>query len=81
MSVPSTKVQLFPQPCRRSFATALAALAPRFVSIHVDIAELALASSGMMRSFPCAIFLAYSNWAALTGLWCPRSRMLRANVR
>src|SRR5215510_6100620 len=31
-------------------------------------AELALASSGMTRPFPCAIFLAYSNWAGLTGL-------------
>src|SRR3954453_2779013 len=30
--------------------------------------ELALASSGMTRPFPCAIFLAYSNWAGLTGL-------------
>src|SRR5258708_24461296 len=31
-------------------------------------AELAFASSGMMRPLPCAIFLAYSNWAGLTGL-------------
>src|SRR6266446_55998 len=31
-------------------------------------AELALASSGMTRPFPWAIFLAYSNWAGLTGL-------------
>jgi hypothetical protein len=40
-----------------------------FDSIHTDMAaELALASSGMTRPFPCAIFLAYSNWAGLTGL-------------
>src|SRR3954462_1000182 len=32
------------------------------------MAELALASSGITRPFPCAIFLAYSNWAGLTGL-------------
>jgi hypothetical protein len=31
-------------------------------------AELALASSGMTRPFPSAIFVAYSNWAGLTGL-------------
>jgi hypothetical protein len=31
-------------------------------------AELALASSEMMTPFPCAIFLAYSNCAGLTGL-------------
>ena len=44
-------------------------LLSRFESIHADIAaELALASSGMTRPFPCAIFLAYSNWAGLTGL-------------
>ena len=44
-------------------------LLSRFESIHADIAaELALASSGMTRPFPRAIFLAYSNWAGLTGL-------------
>src|SRR6202166_2856842 len=42
---------------------------PRFASIHADIAtELVLASSGMIRPFPCASFLAYNNCAALTGL-------------
>jgi hypothetical protein len=42
---------------------------PRFASIHVDIeAELVLASSGMMKPFPCASFLAYNNCAGLTGL-------------
>jgi hypothetical protein len=41
----------------------------RFESIHADIAaEIALASSGMARPFRCAIFLAYSNWAGLSGL-------------
>src|SRR3954447_1601234 len=40
----------------------------RFESIQADTAELALASSGMTRPFACAIFLAYSNWAGLTGL-------------
>jgi hypothetical protein len=41
----------------------------RFESIQADMAaELALASPGMTRPFPCAIFLAYSNWAGLTGL-------------
>jgi hypothetical protein len=30
-------------------------------------AELALASSGMIRPFPCAIFLAYNICAGLTG--------------
>src|ERR1700688_3451994 len=41
----------------------------RFVSIHADIAaELVLASSGMMRPFSCASFLAYNNCAGLTGL-------------
>jgi hypothetical protein len=30
-------------------------------------AELALASSGMMTPFPCAIFLAYNICAGLTG--------------
>src|SRR5258708_37093545 len=40
----------------------------RFESIHADIvAELVFASSGMMRPFPCAIFLAYNNCAGLTG--------------
>ena len=44
-------------------------LLPRFASIHADItAELALASSGTMSPFPCAIFLAYSSCAGLTGL-------------
>ena len=38
-------------------------------SIHADIAaELVFASFGMMRPFPCAIFLAYNNCAGLTGL-------------
>ena len=42
---------------------------PRFKSIHADMAaELALASSGMMTPFPCAIFLAYNICAELTGL-------------
>ena len=48
---------------------------PRFVSIHADIVtKLVLASSGMMRPFPCASFLAYNNCAALTGLGsrCPK---------
>src|ERR1700693_6571439 len=41
----------------------------RFESIHADMAaELALASSGIMRPFPCAIFLAYNICAGLTGL-------------
>ena len=41
----------------------------RFESIHADMAaELALASSGMTTPFPCAIFLAYNNYAGLTGL-------------
>ena len=41
----------------------------RFESIQADIvAELALASLGMMRPFPCAIFLAYNICAGLTGL-------------
>jgi hypothetical protein len=43
--------------------------APRFESIHADIAaELALASSGMTTPFPCAIVFAYNNCAGLTGL-------------
>ena len=42
---------------------------PRFELIHADMAaELALASSGMMTPFPCAIFLAYNICAGLTGL-------------
>ena len=41
----------------------------RFEFIQADIAAaLALATSGMMRPFPCAIFLAYSICAGLTGL-------------
>ena len=40
----------------------------RFESIHADIvAELVFASSGIMRPLRCAIFLAYSNCAGLTG--------------
>ena len=35
---------------------------------HNIAAELVLASSGMMRPFPCASFLAYNNCAGLTGL-------------
>src|ERR1700720_2625365 len=43
--------------------------APRFESIHADMAaELALASSGITTPFPCAIFLAYNICAGLTGL-------------
>ena len=42
---------------------------PLFESIHAAIAaELALASSGMTTPFPSAIFVAYNNWAGLTGL-------------
>ena len=42
---------------------------PWFESIHADIAaESVFASSGMMRPFPCAIFLAYNICAGLTGL-------------
>src|SRR5450756_1402559 len=42
---------------------------PRFESIHADMAaELALASSGMMTPFTCAIFLAYNICFGLTGL-------------
>ncbi len=41
----------------------------RFASIQADMAaELALASSGIMMPFPCAIFLAYNICAGLTGL-------------
>src|SRR5712671_708002 len=44
-------------------------LRSRFKSIHSDMAaELALASSGMTRPLPCAIFLAYDSCALLTGL-------------
>jgi hypothetical protein len=50
------------RPCLRRFA-------PRFESIHADMAaELALASSGMTTPFPCAILLAYNICAGLTGL-------------
>src|ERR1700694_2515095 len=53
----------------RSLRPRLRRLVPRFESIHADIAaELVFASSGMMRPFPCAIFLAYNNCAGLTGL-------------
>ena len=44
-------------------------LVPRFESIDADmVAESAFASSGMTMPFPCAIFLAYNNCAALAGL-------------
>ena len=40
----------------------------RFEPIQADIvAELVFASSGMIRPFPCAIFLAYNNCAGLAG--------------
>ncbi len=53
---------------------------PRFESIHADIAaELVLASSGMMRPFPCASFLAYNNCAGLTGFGSSLSAVSPSN--
>jgi len=50
LSAPPTELQLNQRACRQSCDRACGMAA-----------ELALASSGMTRPFPCAIFLAYSN--------------------
>ena len=60
LSAPPTELQLNQRACRQSCDRACGACCP--VGHHADMAaELALASSGMTRPFPCAIFLAYSN--------------------
>ena len=69
LSAPSIEAQLNQPACKQSFDRARGACCLGSNSIHADMAaELALASSGMTRPFPCAIFFAYSNWAGLTGL-------------
>ena len=69
LSAPPIEAQGNQPACRQSCDRACGACCLGSKSIQADIAaELALASSGMTRPFPCAIFLAYSNWAGLTGL-------------
>ena len=59
LSAPRIEAQLHLTTCRQYCDRAYGACCFGSKSIHADIAaELALASSGMMRPFPCAIFLA-----------------------